>query len=237
MKKLISLGLALLLTLSLLTACGTGAGGNTSGSGNTSGGGNTPSSGSATSPPADNGAKDGNAGGGSSKAVHDVIPASALISLEEASAIMGLELKADENKPITTAFIDAARYSLDGTSLKVELKQEALYDEETSITKLTKGWAYHIESELKRITKQSEEEHEEYIMTVVPGIGDAAFLSESTVMDHWALFVFYGEYIIVVGVSPSIFGDPATADEAAWFKEKAMEAGKLAADHLKAIIG
>ena len=232
MKKLISLGLALLLTLSLLTACGTGAGGNTSGGGNASGGG------SATPPPAENSAKDGNAaGGGSSKAVHDVIPASALISLEEASAIMGLELKADENKPITTAFIDAARYSLDGTSLKVELKQEALYDEETSITKLTKGWAYHIESELKRITKQSEEEHEEYIMTVVPGIGDAAFLSESTVMDHWALFVFYGEYIIVVGVSPSIFGDPATADEAAWFKEKAMEAGKLAADHLKAIIG
>jgi len=237
MKKIFALVMVLLLTLSLLAACG--GDNNDSGNGNDTDNGSKPASGDADS---DNDAPASSDAGGdtdksSPKAIKDVIEASNLISLEEAKAIMGLELEANKDKPITTAFIDAARYSLDGISLKVELKQEALYDEETSPTKLKNGWAAHIESEHKRLIKQAEEEQEEFTMTAVPGIGDAAYISDSKIMDHWAIYIIYGEYIIVVGVSPSIYGDPASDAEKASYKEKALEAGKLAADHLKAIVG
>jgi len=236
-KKTLTLVMVLLLTLSLLSACGGGDGSNSPGGGDN----NTPSgdSNSSASQPAENDADDGNnTGGNSPKAVNDVIPASALISREEASAILGVELNTGENKPITTAFIDAVRYSSeDYLSLTVQLKQEALYDEETSPTKLKNGWAAHIESEHKRLIRQTEEEQEEFIMTAVPGIGDAAYLSDSTIMECWTIYVIYGEYIILVVVSPDIYGDPSSDAEIASYKEKVMEAGKLAADKLKAIIG
>ena len=209
MKKILSLGLALLLTLSLLTAC--------VGSGTSNGNGN-----------------DG------PKATRDVISVSALISLEDARVIMGQEMEISSTKPTPMPFSDTIRYISEAHVLRVDLLQEALYDENKPVEQraMTKGWAAYLESEQKRLIKLMEEGHENFTISSVAGVGNAAYLEESKLDDFWALWIFYEEYIITVAVSQgSLLADDASESEIAWYNEKLMEAGKLAVEHLKAIIG
>jgi len=180
-----------------------------------------------------------NADNDSPKAIKDIIPASDLISLEESMVIMEEQMKIDEYGPISMAFTDGIRYYSDNNTLKVELAQEALADMDNRIAQntLRDGWSAYLEKEQNRIINLLETEHEEYFVIEVNGIGEAAYFYDYKPSEYWALHVFYGEYYFVVSTSKSVQADPASESVRKWYQDKTIEAGTLALDNLKKIIG
>jgi len=229
MKKTLALATALLLTLSLLAACGGGGSNSSSGSG---------SNASASSSASSTASSGSNASNNSSKAIKDVIPASALISAEEASAVMGLKLERSKLDPIKVAFTDKVRYESDGPSVSVSIFQEALYDTTNSSQQsaMKNGWAALLKNNENPLIKKVQEGHDEVITTELTGIGRAAYLEESKLAAMWTVYVFYDEYMIYVTITHSIY-QKATAEENVFYTEKTIELSKIALENLKAIIG
>ena len=226
MKKILALGLALMLTLSLLTACGGG------GSSNALSGSNT-----ATTPPASSNTDSGNnTNNNSPKATKDVIPASALISVEEATAIVEQKMEASNSEPLKKHFVDETRYRSADFSFAIALWQEALHDENDSFENdlLKKGWTSYLQKMEEAYVKNNADQN----IIQISGISGTSYIQEGAGYGQWLLHIFYGDYYIhlVIGntTGPSRID---TEDELTWKHEKLIEAGKLALERLKAIVG
>ena len=218
-KRLLSTLLAAVMVCALLTACGEN---NTAGSG---------------------GSVSGNAGNNSPKSIKDIIKANSLITLEDAESIMGQSM--EESEPgVKSSLADEARYVSSekraGYTFYVSLYQEAVYEKNKESASemlnlaMQPGWAKYLESTEKHcieydydpehnIIKEGEIDSVVYLQK--PGTGEA--------FNQWFLHIFYGEYYIQLELSSS----ERREDEMSWKPEKLKEAGKLALERLKAIIG
>jgi len=251
MKKTISLVMALLLTLSLLTACGSGDGSNSPGGGNN----NTPSgdsndsspsgdSNDETLPPADSGSDDGNnTADAPPRVLRDVIWAYELISLEDAEALMGQGFRADESTyALAHAIVYKSTERQTLVRLGIELNQEALYDEDSASDSIklimSNGWAEYMKNAEKsyieldcdpnhNIIKESDIDAVFYLTNAIDENQDG---------QRWYLRIFYDEYHFEVEVGD---GYIANDDEewTAWAISILIEAGNLALGRLKAIVG
>ena len=95
------------------------------------------------------------------------------------------------------------------------------------------GWASYMQRQEKSLIDLMDEQN----ITKIDGIGDAAYLQEGMAYGQWLLHVFYGEYwfTVVIGNNSGAKNNDGE-DKTAWKHEKLMEAAKLAAKRLDAII-
>jgi len=234
MKKILALGLVLLLTLSLLTACG--GNNSNSGNGNNTGDSATPASSDADSngsEPASNDTE-GETDNSSPKAIKDVIKASALISLEDAAAMLGQDMT--ESKPFERHFVDEARYKGEDFSFSVSLLQEVLHDKDNDLENnlLKNGWAVYLQKMEGAYAKNNQNQN----IIQISGISGTSYLQEGEGFGQWLLHIFYGDYYIILVLGHNTGVDRVDGeDEVAWKHEKLTEAGKLAIERLKAIVG
>jgi len=168
----------------------------------------------------------------------DVISASALVSAEEATAIMKVKMEKSESDSLKLAFTDRVKYVSDnGPTISINLYQEALYnkDDSNQQSAMKKGWTNLLQRNENPLIKKAEEGHEEVITTKLTGIGRAAYLDDSKLGDIWTIFVFYDEYMIYITVLLDLHGN-TPADIKAQYIEKTIDLSKLALENLKAII-
>ena len=214
MKKTLTLVLALILTLSLLTACG-GNGGNSS-----------LSTGSTDLPSSD------------SAADKQVIYASALLSVDDVGNILGTEMFGAN---FMYNNIDRKESSVyDGVS---SIKCDYWSDNYTVSISFFQDVASYVEMEINKIEAQIKTPSESDIehFTALDGIGDKAYLSH--LFDDsgiCSIYVFYGDHCIV-SMLVNVQGVSATTsrgneEEMAWRQDKVTECGKLALEHLKEIL-
>ena len=210
MKKTAALVLLSLLILSLLSSCKLIGGSGSSG--------------------------DSGTGSGAGKSIKDVIPASALLSLEEASAVMGITMAPNKVDPFPRPFIDEVKYECDKFKLSVQLWQHALYDETSKMQTnvLKNGWPAYMERQRKSLADHVEE----YELIELSGLGDYACLQPGVAFGQWLLHVFYGEYwfTIVIG-NAGLDNTPDSEEMIAWKQDTLQQAAKVALKNLKVITG
>ena len=250
MKKQLAIMLTLIFAISLLAACG---GNGSTGDENTPGSGtSTPASdaGKNTDPPADPPAK----------SVADVIDVSTLLTAADLTAILGQSV--EEKEWIDYAeisFITAAVFESEDYTFDNQLAQEAGWDKDDwgdSDTVGEKGWEDYIQryeqsladKAARGIHTQTVGDTEVIINIVkVDMLHDAtAYLQEGYGFGQWLLYVFYGDYKLMMTLGNQVYSlDEAdieaanhnSEDEIAWKQDKLKEAGNLAVERLKAIIG
>jgi len=213
MKKILSIILVLLLVLPLLTSClGKSDGGDVSDS--------------------DTGKE--STDDGYMKSKKEVVPASELISLKDAEALLGEDLR--ETSPLGTYFADEASYRGKVFSFKISLIQEALYDETEDFDKtvVKDGWSDYVQKMEQVYEKNTAGQN----ITKITGIFGTSYLQEGAGFAQWFLHIFCDDYYIILLIgSIGAMDRVDTEDEIAWKHEKLIEGGKLAVERLKAIVG
>ena len=161
-----------------------------------------------------------------------VIKASELISLADASALLGQSMK--EGKPDKRPFVDESKYVSKDFNFSISVWQEALHDKSSDFEKklLKKGWA----SYLKEMKKAYSQNYYKQNIVEVSGIQVTSYLQDGEAMGLWLLHMFHGDYYIVVSLSNTSFSKTDNEKESAWKKEKLIESGKLAIGRLKALL-
>ena len=226
MKRMLTLGLTLLLALSLLTACG----GNNSGE----------------SPPAAAPAPASNSGNNtSSPAKQDarVIKSSEIITLEDAKHILGTEVKAHDEKfdlinPLNPGTISTTYVSVEDPLyyISIILHQDALLDPNVAVDKgmIDKGGIAGYNARI-RPARESQE-----AAVILEGIGDWACITgydKLKLNNLYAIDIAYGDYCIEILLIGWPKGTTVIDEEKIdWKTEKFMEAGKRAIERLDAII-
>jgi len=239
MKKLIVFALVMILAFSLMSGCG----GNSSNSGNNMPSSTPGNSNNSTSPASDNGG-DNNT---STPAKQDtrIIKASELITLEDAGRILGgnvtvNEKSDDEIDPLAFGRITTI-YNSDAGSvpyyISIGLYQNATLDENNTAHKhfLDKGGIADYQKGI-RADRESKE-----LAVIIDNLGDwsciTGFAKLNSMSTH-TLEIGYGDYCISITMLNWPNGNTFSDEEKiAWKTEKLTEAGKLALDRLKAIIG
>ena len=222
MKRILSLMLALLLTLSL-TACG-GNDGNTNGS-----------NGSGTSP-----------NNASTKAEQNarVIKPSELITLGDAERILGIDLqiyqeldKAEQYGGLRTTynFDDGKRHPSPTYMFQINIHQNELLDEKNLLDMQMKarGGISFYNNSLKEGLELIAGEEDPMKTIWIEGVGDWASISRSPI--HTINFA-YGTYsmgVTITGQATDV--SRSKEDESAWKVEKLIEAAMLAVERLNAI--
>ena len=211
MKRLLALSMVFFLTISLLAACG----------------GNSDSD---TENPGNNESSTGNV---STTTVRDVIKASALISNEDAAAILGQGVE-DGTIAVQKPFNDEVRYEAESYTLAVALSQEALYDKDSDLQKslMENGWS----SYMQQMEKAYVANYYEQNIVELSGMAGASYLQEGIGFGTWLLHVFCDDYYITLSLSNASMNHEDSEDEILWKHEKLKEAGNLAVKHLKAIL-
>ncbi|MCL2488328.1 MAG: hypothetical protein FWE80_06555 [Oscillospiraceae bacterium] len=182
-----------------------------------------------------------NSGGGSAdsntgnaaKATKGVIKASALISIAEAAALLGQDM---EDAEITERhFIDESHYMSKDYHFDIALWQEALYDANSDFEKglLKNGWA----SYMREMEKAFSSNYYSQNIVELGGIDGASYLQEGVGMGQWMLHIFYGDYYISLNLNNTSLSHADSEDEISWKQEKLKNAGNLAVENLKAILG
>jgi len=225
MKKILAITLALVLAMSLLTACG-----ENSGSGNSANGGGNGTNNSVNG--------DGNSTSNSVKTANDVIKASQLISREDAKNIIGQSMADDEadiaesGQPGGVNSIYSV-YLSDEYMFQIHLYQDALLE---GLAVKNGGMSVWIQNQI------SSHESNPFGQEIIPveGIGDGGYLVDQNGLGFWCIELFRGDYYINIAIN---YNPPAThtrenkEEESAWRKEKLTEAGKLAVERLDTILG
>ena len=220
MKKVLILGLAMVLALSLFTACG----------GNSDGGSNSNSNNSA-------------------KQDEKIVKSSELITLEDAERILGMDLQVNVDSEAGEEFDKAEQYGglrtvyvFDGASiaftpymLQITVRQNSLLDKNNSLDKtmIENGGISYYAGNFKKSYENDNDDM--YKVVWVDGMGDWACITKSPI--H-SIQIYYNEYLLDV----TITGREKTAtrsdeEESAWKQEKLKDAGNLALENLKAILG
>lgn len=232
MKRIITLGLVLLLTLSLLSACGSNDSGNAP----------------ANSPPAENNApvsdeeKDT-----STPAKQDigVIKPSELITLEDAGRILGIDLEVYGELDAAEQFGGLRSvYNYDDGKIhpsptymfQINLYQNELLDEKSLLDykmKAQGGISFYNNSLKEGIELIAGEE--DFMKAIwVEGIGDWASIARSPI--HTINFA-YGTYSIGVTITGQATDvSRSKEEESAWKVEKLVEAAMLAVERLETIV-
>ena len=177
----------------------------------------------------------GNKGGQSSgsKAARGVIKALALISREDASALLGQSM--DDNESDKRPFIDESKYVSKDYNFSIAVWQEALHDKSSEFEKklLKNGWAGY----MKEMEKAYSLNYHQQNIVETGGIPGSSYLQEGGAMGLWLLHLFYGDYYITITVSNTSFSKTDSEKETAWKQAKLKEAGQLAVRKLKDILG
>jgi len=139
--------------------------------------------------------------------------------------------------PMERPFIDQIKYNSEERSIKIELWQEALYDESSSLQQdvMKNGWVPYMQKQQKSVANLIGSDGHNVVE--VNGIGDATYLQEGLAFGQWLLHVFYGEYWFSIVISNNRDSLKDSEAEITWKQEKIIEAGKLSLEHLKAIVG
>jgi len=232
MKKILSFTLIFLLALSLLTACG----GNSDNS-------NSPGSGENTlSTPS------GGNSNNTAPANQDtrVIKSSELITLEDAGRILGMDLVVKDELDTAEQFgglrsvyeyDDGERHSSPTYMLQINIKQNELLDEYDSLDKKLKdngGISFSIDS-LKSGYETIYAENDVFKTLWVEGIGDWACINRSPIHTINIAYRNYSIGVTITGQATDV--SRSKEDESAWKVEKLLDAGMLAIERLKAIVG
>ena len=219
MKKWITLALVLVLSLSLLAACGGCSSNSSSNSENSN-----------TTPPASTTATDSGNDAHSANLGKNVILPSQLITLDDAKRLLGEGIEVNENFNDTVTVTNAMQIEYFDTENQVGLGilfyQDAVLDE----WQLSQGGAKNIGEERKAgIIEESES------AVQVEGIGDWAVLN--VYVAETMIRIGYGDYYIQITSRgrPSDIDFSVQGAVAAWKTEFLTEAGELAVERLKAI--
>jgi len=228
MKKLFAIILALILSISMLTAC---RGGGDSGNGSDSAGG-TP----ALTDSGDSGWE--NNANTSAQQTAEIIKSSELITQEDAARILGENVKInalDERSHRVAPGSVETRYGSTESSLElsISLYQNAAFDINDKAHKklLDQGGIASANDSLRK-------EHERRKDAVsAEGLGDWAFITPTDNETYLTIVIGYGDYRIVVDTRGEPHGGkPADKGMLAMRTEILTEAGKLALERLAAII-
>jgi len=205
MKKEFIFTLTLLISLTLMTGCGNSKS-KSGGSGNN------------------------NAAG---KSIKEVIKASSLISVKDASSLLGQPMK-EESDIRNLSFQDRCEYMSDVYTLDVTLWQEALHDKNSNFEKslLKNGWT----SYLKQMQKAFASNYHNQNIVEIGGMEGGSYMQKGVGFGQWLLYVFYGEYWIVLTLGNAPGATNNSEEAIAWKQAKLKEAGNLAVTRLKAIL-
>jgi len=205
MKNKLTLTITLLLAVTLLSSCGRSKS-NSGGSGND------------------------NAAG---KSINEVIKASALISLKDATLLLGQQMEEDSDVG-KLSFQDRCEYVSDTYRLDVALWQEALHDKNSDFEKnlLRNGWI----SYLKQMQKAFASNYYNQNIVEMGGVEGESYMQKGLGFGQWLLYIFYGEYWIVLTLGNAPGATDNSEEAVAWRQEKLKEAGNLAVTRLKEIL-
>ena len=245
------LALALILALSLLTACG--GGGNTAppptAESSSSSAATTPaadsSSSSAATPPASDSGSSSSSGNDAADAVNqnaDVILPSQLITIEDAERILGLELVVDEKnndyfEPLSFGDIHTQYKNAGGGMgfFTIRVRQDAALDLTNSTQKRflevegTKGYA-------ETIRVEREKEIAEGKARKIDGLGDWAYLHYMMSGTVSCMTITDGDYYIFMQHTVKEPADLSDEEKLEWRDDRILELAKLAVERLDAIV-
>jgi hypothetical protein len=241
MKKILTLGLILLLVISLLGACGgkSGDGGN-GGNEGVSGG----NAGSIDSVDDDDDGEDvdENGNGDSDEPAEDSVYPSQLLHLSDVGSILGEEMLDNESVQVDVFIEDSTagrnhiigEYFSDEYKVAIRVEQESLF---TGFSK-SQGMAEIIEL----LVEYRKTEYSGQTITKIDGLGEGAYLiSPLNKIGEWKLEFFQGEFLITIMLDYQYIG-PLTMtrenqdEEMAWREDKLLQLGELAAERLQEII-
>jgi len=140
------------------------------------------------------------------------------------------------SEPMKKHFVDEVRYRSEDFSFAIALWQEALYDKDDDFENnlLKNGWATYLQKMEESYVKNNAEQN----IIQITGISGTSYLQQGESYGQWLLHIFYGDYYIYLVLGSTTGPDRVdTDDEIAFKHEKLTEAGKLAVEHLKAIVG
>lgn len=209
-KRLFALGLAVSLTISMLSACG---------GKDKSDQAEQPAKEETVSKPADK-----------TNAVSEVIDASAMLSIADVEGILGVDLLEswtnDVRSNLNSRYIMSA-YECDKYSFFVYLWQESLYSKAGEYKEFK-------EQTLNHLKKQEKENPDSVKPVKIGGSGNTAYMSNSEVAGDlsWHIEVFYEDYYFRLDLNGRI----GEEEEAEWKQEMLSECSELAIKHLQAII-
>ena len=234
MKRTLVVVIALILTLSLLSACG----GNSDNSGGNSGAENSVGN---TIPPTSNNVDNSSDTNAPANQGARLINASELISREDAERILGGDVTIDEKKNdlIEDGAVSITYDSNNGGLmyyLTITLCQDAALDENRELDRV--AFAIGGTASLNESTQIWYEEKEGNLL--IDDLGDWACIKRLNVLSSsdWQMIqICYGDYQINVASVGWPKGSVSTDEEKiTWKKETLTEVGKLAFERLEAIL-
>ena len=221
MKKLTVITLVMVLALSILSGCS--GGNNNSGSGNT-----TPSNSDNNDTPAsDSGGNGNNTNATANKDANGHIKPSELISLEDATRLLGEDAKVYKDD------YDNYYDKVETIYKKITTKYDAKNNSTMGLLQIFVYWSSN-----KPFKADLEEKEEEGTAIKVDGIGDWAFLSDLDKLVA-SIMIGYGDYIVEIATDGKPNGSDYkqyTDEHVAWRTEFLTETGKFAAERLKALV-
>jgi hypothetical protein len=242
MKKFLTLGLILILVISLLAACG-GKNGDSSGS--------TESGNSGSSSESDDSGTSSESGGiviNSENQDEKIIKSSELITLEDAMQIIGMDLQVFESEgeatfdlPESFGGLRTAYVYDDGSisvappyMLQINIFQNALLDKNNvnDMNLIELGGVSYYAGNLKQ---SFEDSADEFKGDWIDGMGDWAFITKSP---YHSIKIYSNEYLLEVTITGrEKDGTRSDEEESAWKVERLIEAGSLALERLENLIG